>query len=151
MRIELARELGAVEAVELAQQVAEQSLAKRTYSVYLPAKAILVDALRRVGQHEESARSARELIDDLATHAAIGMYPAEYGWLIFQALNASGDHAAALAALAGAVDWIHATAQVQVAKEFKDSFLDPNPVNRAVLTTASRSLPRAPRGSPPHV
>jgi DNA-binding SARP family transcriptional activator/tetratricopeptide (TPR) repeat protein len=138
-QIDLARELDAGEAVALAQQVAEQSLVKRTYSAHLPAKAMLVDALRRAGQHEQSARTARELTDDLATHAAIGMYPAEYWWLIFQAFDAAGDKAAALAALRRGVEWIQATAQANVADEFKNSFLDRNPINRALLTTASRT------------
>ena len=52
-RIELARELDAAESVVLADQVAEQSLAKKTYSAYLPAKAVLVDALRRAGRHAD--------------------------------------------------------------------------------------------------
>lgn len=138
VQIERARELDAVEAVALAQQVAEQSLAKRTHSAYLPAKAMLVDALRRAGRHEESAQTARELIDDLATHAAIGLYPAEYWWIVFQAFDAAGDNAAALTALGSGVDWIRATAQTHVSDEFKDSFLNRNPVNRTLLTNASR-------------
>ncbi len=138
VQIELARELDAAEAVALAQQVADESRAKRTYSAYLPAKAMLVDGLRRAGRHDDSARIARELTDDLATRAAIGLYPAEYWWIIFQAFNAAGDKTAALAALGRGVDWIRATAQAHVADEFKDSFLDRNPVNRMLLTTASR-------------
>ena len=141
MRIELARELDAAEGVVLTQQVAEQSLAKRTHSAYLPAKAVLVDALRRAGQHEESARTARGLTKDLETHATIGMYPAQYWWLIFQAFDAAGDKAAARAALRRGADWIRATAQAHVADEFKESFLDRNSVNRAVLTTASQMRP----------
>jgi DNA-binding SARP family transcriptional activator len=65
VQIELARELDAAETVALAQQVTDESRAKRTYSVYLPGKAMLVDGLRRAGRHEESARTARELADDL--------------------------------------------------------------------------------------
>lgn len=140
-QIELTRELDAAKAVALAQQVADESWAKRTYSVYLPAKAMLIDALRRAGQHEESARTAREFIDVLATHASIGLYPAEYWWLIFQAFEAAGDKTAALAALLRGVEWICATAQAHVADEFKDSFFDRNPVNRTLLTTASRTRP----------
>ena len=102
---------------------------------------MLVDALRRAGRHNESARTARELTDDLATRASIGLYPAEYWWLIFQAFNAAGDRTAALAALRRGADWIRATALAHVADEFKDSFLDRNPVNRAVLTTASQMRP----------
>jgi hypothetical protein len=67
------------------------------------------------------------------------MYPAEYWWLIFQAFDAAGDQPAALTALRRGADWIRTTAQANVPDEFRDSFLDRNPVNRAVLTTMSRS------------
>lgn len=140
VRIEQARELNGREAVATAERVVEQSLAKRTYSAYLPAKAMLVDALRRAGEHERAAHGARELIDDLATHAAIGVYPAEYWWLMVQAFDCVGDKAAALAALSRGVDWVRTTARDNVADEFRQSFLDRNPTNRMLLTSASRML-----------
>ena len=140
VQIELARELDAPEAVALAQRVADESVTKRTRSTYLPARVMLVDALRRAGRHEESARTARDLIDDLATRAVIGMYPAEFWWFIFQAFDAAGDKSPALAALRRGVEWIRTTGQEHVAEEFRDSFTDRNPVNRSVLTTASRLL-----------
>ena len=111
VHIELTRELDALEAVALAQRVADESVAKRTRSIYLPACVMLVDALRRAGRHEESARAARGLLDDLAARAVIGMYPAEYWWLIFHAFDAAGDKSAALAALRRGVDWIRTTSQ----------------------------------------
>jgi DNA-binding SARP family transcriptional activator len=138
VRIEQVRELNGVDAVELARQVVGQSLAKRTYSVCLPARAMLVDALRRAGEPEESAQTARELADDLAHYAAIGLSPSEYWWIIFQAFDAAGAGPAARAALGRSVDWIRATAQAQVAEEFRESFLDRNPLHRTVLTTATR-------------
>ncbi len=138
VQIELARELDAAEAVALAQQVVDESRAKRTYSAYLPAKAMLVDGLRRAGRHDESTRTARGLTDELATRAAIGLYPAEYWWLIFQAFSAAGDHVDATTSLASAVDWINDVALPNIPDEYSDSFLNRNPVNRAILTTASR-------------
>ncbi len=138
VRIEQVRELTGGDAVELARQVAGQSLAKRTDSVWLPARAMLVDALRRGGEHEASAQAARELAEDLAHHAAIGLSPAEYWWIIFRALDAAGADHSALAALDRGVDWIRSTAQAHVAAEFRDSFLDRNPLHRTILTTATR-------------
>jgi len=138
LRIEQARNANGVEAVELAQQVVEQSFAKRTYSAYLPARAMLVDALRRAGKHQQAADAAHGLTEDLGTRAAIGLYPAEYWWLIFQALDSAGDKAAAVAALHRGVDWVTTTARDHIAVEFKESFLARNPTNRNLLTTASR-------------
>ncbi len=140
VQIELARELDAAEAVALAQQVADESRAKRTYSAYLPAKAMLVDGLRRAGRHDESTRTARGLTDDLATRAAIGLYRAEDWWIEFEVFSAAGHHVDATTSLAKAVDWINTVALPNVPDEFSDSFLSRNPINRAILTTASRRL-----------
>jgi DNA-binding SARP family transcriptional activator len=140
-RTELARELDAAEAAALARQVMEQSLAKLTCSAYLPAKAILVDALRRAGETGMSAHVAGELIDDLERFAAIGMYPAEYRWIIFQAFDAAGKKSEARMALGRGDAWVRSTVQSHVADEFKDSFLERNPVNRAIRTAVTR-MPR---------
>jgi len=138
VRTEQVRELTGGDAVALARQVVGQSLAKRTFSVCLPARAVLVDALRRAGEPEAAAQVARELADDLARYAAIGLSPAEYWWIIFQAFDAAGADPSARAALGRSVDWIRATAQAQVAEDFRESFLDRNPLHRTVLTTATR-------------
>lgn len=138
VQIERTRELEAGEAVDLAQQVAVESLAKKTYSANLPARAMLIDALRRAGRDEEAARSARDLTNDLGTRAAIGLYPAEYWWVMYQAFVATGDSTSALTSLRRGVEWIRGVEKANVPEEFKESFLDRNPVNRALLTTASR-------------
>lgn len=141
VRVEQSRELPGRDAVEVAQQVAEQSTAKRAYSIALPARALLVDALRRTGQTEASANAAHALAEDLGRHAAIGLSPAEYWWILFQSLEAAGATPAARAALGRGVGWLRATAHDHVAEEFRDSFLNRNPLHRAMLTTATRMPP----------
>jgi len=141
VRVEQSRELQGRDAVDLAQLVTEQSTAKRAYSVALPARALLVDALRRSGQTEASANAAHSLAQDLRLRAAIGLSPAEYGWILFQSFEAAGATSAARAALGGAVEWLQATARDHVVEEFRESFLNRNPLHRAVLTTATRMPP----------
>jgi hypothetical protein len=57
-------------------------------------------------------------------------------------LAAAGDSVAAQAALERARSWIHDVALPNVPDEFKDSFLQRNPVNRAVLTAPGRRVLR---------
>ena len=54
-------------------------------------------------------------------------------------LRAAGDEAGAAERLAAAVAWIHEVALPHVPDGFRDSFLHRNPVNRALLTAASRT------------
>ena len=79
--------------------------------------------------------------EDLDRHPAIGLSPAEYWWILFQAFEAAGATPAARAALGRGAEWLRATAHDHVAEEFRDSFLTRNPLHRAVLTTATRMPP----------
>ena len=131
---------GAKPGKALVQEVlAEQSLAKHTYSAYLPATVVLTDALRRAGQFDQAVDAARALVDQFATRVEIGMYPPECWWLIHRALDAGGDRAGARAALHRGAHWVQATAEARVPDEFRSSFLERNPVNRGLLTTLTRT------------
>ena len=55
-----------------------------------------------------------------------------------RALAAAGDSAHAGAVLARGSAWLRATAAEQVPEPFRDSFLQRNPVNRELITLASR-------------
>jgi hypothetical protein len=68
------------------------------------------------------------------------MYRAEAWWIEFEAFSTGGDMVDATNSLAHAVDWINTVALPNVPDEFSDSFLNRNPINRAILTTASRKL-----------
>ena len=54
-------------------------------------------------------------------------------------LAAKGEASEAAALLARAVDWIEQTALRHVPPTYRDSFLHRNPVNRQLLTAASRA------------
>jgi tetratricopeptide (TPR) repeat protein len=57
----------------------------------------------------------------------------------FQALSAAGAPVAARAALEAGVAWVREQALPNVPAEYRDSFLERNPANRALLTAATRT------------
>jgi hypothetical protein len=57
-------------------------------------------------------------------------------WIRYQVFDAVGDVAAAHDALQRGVDWIRLATLKNVPEAFRDSFLNRNPVHRALLTTA---------------
>jgi hypothetical protein len=94
--------------------------------------------LLRGGDPGRAASLLRAPAPHLQDVQAADTYAAEAWWIRFDVFAACDVRAAATAALAQAVDWINTTALPNVPDEFKDSFLNRNPVNRAILTAASR-------------
>src|SRR5262249_51972269 len=90
------------------------------------------------------SRAALELARGVGTLAdGVGpwdMYLPEAWWIQFRVYDAAGDHAAAGDTLQRAVHWINTTALSDVPDEYRDGFLNRNPVNRSILTSASRRL-----------
>lgn len=127
-----------------AQCLGVQRLAEESEYHGIEAKAYLQRArhLLRAGEVQFAAASLRETPSHLAGVRAADTYAAEAGWIAYEVFAADGDGRAALEALRRAVDWIRHTAVPNVPEEFRDSFLNLNPVNRALLTTASRRLPK---------
>lgn len=66
------------------------------------------------------------------------MLHSEAWWIAYEIFDAAGESAAAARALQRAVEWIEQSALPHVPDEYCDSFLNRNPVNRAILTAASR-------------
>jgi DNA-binding SARP family transcriptional activator len=98
------------------------------------------EALLQLGQPDRAAVAVRDILARIDRVRPNDMYFAEAWWIAFRSFDAAGDAEAARAALQAAVDWIHGIALPNVPETFRDSFLDRNPVNRVVLTTASRRL-----------
>jgi len=96
--------------------------------------------LLRNGDAQSSAADLHELLPHLDTVRPADMYFPEAWWIAFEVFEANQEPAAATAALKRGYDWIHEVALPNVPDEFRDSFLDRNPTNRAILTTASRRL-----------
>jgi DNA-binding SARP family transcriptional activator len=96
------------------------------------------EALARAGDVQAAAARAREIVAIYDDWEPNNIYPPE-AWLIAaQAFEAAGEaHAAAAAAARGAA-WVQRTALPNVPDEFRDSFLNRNPVNRALLAAAAR-------------
>ena len=67
------------------------------------------------------------------------MYLPEVWAIGHDVLTARGDASEAAALLARALEWIEQTALRHVPPTYRDSFLHRNPVNRQLLTTASRA------------
>ncbi len=131
------------EPVECAARSAELEAAARgmqQFGLVGMALSLQVDALREAGQLQAAADAARALLAHLQHVDPIALYPPQPWWSAVQALDAAGDEAAALSALAHAAGWVRATAREHVPELFRSSFLDRNPTNRAVLTAAARRL-----------
>ena len=70
------------------------------------------------------------------------LYLGHAWWLAAQVFEASGDGDQALMALAHGAQWVRRVALPNVPEEFRDSFMQRNPINRALLAAADRSLAR---------
>lgn len=99
-----------------------------------------VQALHEAGRADEAAAQAAPLAEALATLDAL-VYPPAAWWAVYQALAAHQPDTAA-AALARATDWLAQAVRQQVPEALLKSFVERNPVNRAVLA-AARQHPAA--------
>jgi hypothetical protein len=137
-RLDLASTL---EATDAAAQCADvQRVAEDAEYHGIAAKARLLRAryLLRAGEPELAAASLRDRPTQLNGVRPADAYPAEADWIAYEVFTAVDDPEGAKDALQRAVDWIEHAALPNVPDEFRDSFLSRNPVNRAILTTASR-------------
>lgn len=128
-----------------AQCLSVQRFAEESEYHGIEAKAHLLRArhLLHAGEVSLAAASLREPPAHLDGVRSADNYAAEAWWIAHEVFAADGDTRAAVEALRRAVDWIQRTALPNVPDEFKDSFLSLNPVNRSILTTASRRLPKS--------
>jgi len=140
--IEVAREMPPAERVERLSALIAEAAERQYGGLERHALAYQFEALHAVGDFQGVKALAQQKLADLERLAPISIYPAELWWILFQALDAAAEPSAAIDCLRRAVDWITQTALPNVPEEFKDSFLSRNPINRAILTTASRRLPQ---------
>jgi tetratricopeptide (TPR) repeat protein len=127
------------EAVAICAALWPEVEASQHRGVALSCCARYADSLRRAGRPEEAAVMARSSLERMR-HANPTLYRPEIWWIAHRALDAAGDHAAALTALRCARDWIADIGQRHVPEAFRDSFLNRNTVNRHLLAAAHRLL-----------
>ena len=96
-------------------------------------------ALSRAGHTHDAALAMRELVEQMAHVQPADMYVGEAWWIAAQVFDANGDGDHSLLALARGAQWVRRVALPNVPEEFRDSFLQRNPVNRALLAAADRS------------
>lgn len=132
-RVELAngRLLAPREAADAARRLRDVWIGAESFSHALHARVVETKALIDQGAIEAAAGSARALLR-AAEGTAIGdAYPGDVWLVAAQALRAGGHEAAAREALRLGQVWIE-RALSNVPPEFRDSFLDRNPTNRAL-------------------
>jgi DNA-binding SARP family transcriptional activator len=138
--LEVARELPPAHAPDRFAALIEEAAARQYGGLERQALAYRIEALQAVGDHAAAAALAHQKLAEFSRRAPVSMYPPELWWILFRALEAAGDAETASDCLHRAVTWINSTALPHVPDEFKDSFLNRNPINRAILTTASRRI-----------
>lgn len=121
-------------------EVLEQALRLEFAGVAMKARFVRADAARRAGHADEAAGAMRDLVDELDRLQPADMMPSQAWWLAAQVFDASGDGAHASIALGRGAHWLRQIALPHVPPEFRDSFLQRNAANRALLAAADRRL-----------
>ena len=124
----------------VAQCAGAQRTAEDAEYLGIAAKARLarIRHLLRAGDVKRATASWSDLPTYLNGVRPADMYPAEPWLIAYDVLLADGNVGAANDALVQGVEWIQNAALPNVPDEFKETFLSRNPVNRALLTAASR-------------
>ena len=137
--LEASHRLPAQEAMAACKKLEERAARDEYLGFALHARVRQVECLC-----ELNARSAAELADAVVDEARScwpnDMYLPELWWAAIRAYELVGRSADALAVLRTAQDWIGNFALPRVPESFQHSFLQSNPVNRAILAMASRAL-----------
>lgn len=92
------------------------------------------------GRTEEAARAMRTLVEQMARVQPQDLYMGEAWWIAAQVFDANGDGDESLMALARGAQWVRRVALPHVPEAFRDSFLQRNLANRALLSAADRRL-----------
>jgi hypothetical protein len=102
------------------------------------ASLLRAQALHRCGRSEEAGLLLRRLLPRLAECPPSDMYLPQAWWLAVQVFDACACPDEAVLALAQATHWVRQVALPEVPQAFRDSFLQHNPTNRALLAAAGR-------------
>jgi DNA-binding SARP family transcriptional activator len=137
VELALAPCLDGAEALTLCRSVAQRAGASELDAITLTAAVREAELLRRDGQAAAAAVLARELSVRIDSCTPYDLYRGEFWWILFGVFDAAGDAPAADAALQAGVAWVRAVLPA-VPEVFRDSFMQRNAVNRALLTTNAR-------------
>jgi tetratricopeptide (TPR) repeat protein len=128
--------------VQRCDEVLQMAMALEFAGVAMKARILRAHAQSRAGDTAGAAAAMRELVAQFEQVQPADLYFAHAWWLAAQVFEASGDGDQALMALAQGALWVRRTALPNVPEPFRDSFLQRNPTNRALLAAADRRLTR---------
>ncbi|MGZ5157154.1 MAG: ATP-binding protein [Caldimonas sp.] len=126
--------------VQRCDEVVHMATTLEFAGVAMKARLLRAHALSRAGETLASALAMRELVPQFAAVQPADLYFGHAWWLACQVFEASGDGDQALMALAHGAQWVRRVALPNVPEAFRDSFMQRNPTNRALLAAADRRL-----------
>lgn len=138
LELERAETLDASEAIHVCDAVAQGARRLEYGGIEMKARLLGMRARLLSGDAASAAACWSELQRPLSSLQPADCYPLTSAAIGFEILMANHETESATAVLAAAVRWIRETALPQVPDAFRDSFLNRNPVNRALLTAESR-------------
>lgn len=128
-------------ALDVARRIAHDSALRGRRGTALAAHARASRFAAAAGAADAAREHAQAALALAADVVAYDFYLPELWLNAWRALASAAEPEPAGAALAQGVQWVRAAGAKHVPAEFRDSFLQRNPVNRALLTAASRELP----------
>ena len=130
--------LDAMAAVTRCDEVLRMAADLEYMAVAMRAELLRAFALHRAGRSAQAATALRRLLPKLADVQPADMYLPDAWWgavQVFRACEAVDD---AAMALAQGLAWVHQRALPHVPAAFRESFLQRNPTNLALLSVANR-------------
>jgi DNA-binding SARP family transcriptional activator len=139
-QLDLARELAPTDGAALSHQVGAEAERADLLAIAQTARIREIDCLLRANDRAQAASLAQAMLERLQDCHPSDVYLAEVWWAAFRAFDAAASHRSkAREVLHRGVAWINEVAAHNVPDAFRDSFLSRNPVNRALLTAATRA------------
>ena len=136
--LEDSERLDAMAAVSCCEQVLRMAGELEYMAVAMRAELLRAFALHRAGRSAQAATQLRRLLPRLAKIQPADMYLPDAWWGAVQVFNACQAQDDAAMALAQGLAWVHQRALPHVPDAFRDSFLQRNPTNLALLSVPSR-------------
>jgi DNA-binding SARP family transcriptional activator len=138
VQLDVAGLLPAAEAAAACERVRQAAEAIEYRGVAMKARLLHAQHLRRAGEAPAATGALRHVLEEMAGVQAADLYPPEQWRIAHEIFDAAADRRAADAALACGAEWIRRVAAEHVPDEYRDSFLNRNPTNRALLLAAAR-------------
>ncbi len=138
LALDLAQQMQPQEALQRLEEVERWATGLEFAGVAMKARLRRAQAQSRAGQTQQAAQAMRDIVAHLDEVLPADLYLGEAWWIAAQVFDANGDGDEALMALARGAQWVRRVALPQVPEEYRNSFLQRNAANRALLAAADR-------------